>query len=337
MIKEGCELYTLYINPVGNEQGLERGNSATTKDMPYIEPFQPSISGVGIKDETNEAMKKHIPEEYHRFVKVFSAGEATKLAEHRLYDIKIDTEENKLPPIGKLYNMSEKELKALKTYIDNMLNKGFIRPSNLSIGAPVLFAKKKDGGLRLCVDYRALNRLTCKDRYPLPLIGNLIDQLRQAKIYSKIDFRDGYYNVRIAKNHKWKTAFRTRYRFFEYLVMPFGLMNAPSTFQHFMNDLFHDMVDIFVIVYLDDILIFSKNLEQHQENVTRVLQHLQDNNLHAKPEKCEFHAQATKYLGVIVTPDGVKMDPSKVQVIKDWPTPTTVKELQSFLGFANFY
>src|ERR1700761_2356807 len=253
------------------------------------------------------------------FVKVLSSEEATRLAGHRSYDIKIEAENDQLPAIGKLYNMSETELKALKTYIDDMLAKGFIRSSNSPIGAPVLFAKKKDGGLRLCVDYRALNRLTRKDLYPLPLIGNLIDQLKNAKIYSKIDLRDGYYNIRVAEGHEWKTAFRTRYGAYEYLVMPFGLTNAPAVFQHFMNDLFHDMVDVFVVVYLDDILIYSNSEQEHQEHVKKVLQRLEENDLHAKPQKCSFHTDSVEYLGVIITPEGVSMDPSKVQVIKDWP------------------
>lgn len=192
MIKEGCELFLIYIQPFQEHPGALEEVLLQSCVGPNEPPREPSISGVGTKDDTHEAMRKHVPEEYHGFVKVFSAGEALKLAEHRPYDIKIETENNQLPPIGKLYNMSEVELKALKTYIDDMLSKGFIQSSNSPVGAPVLFAKKKGGGLRLCVDYRALNKLTRKDRYPLPLIGNLIDQLRGAKIYSKIDLQDGY-------------------------------------------------------------------------------------------------------------------------------------------------
>ena len=177
-----------------------------------------------------------------------------------------------IPPIGKLYNMSEKELKSLKEYIDEMLGKGFIRSSSSPAGAPVLFAKKKDGTLQLCVDYRALNKITKKNRYPLPLIGTLVDQLRKAKIFTKIDLRAGYNNVRVAQGHEWKTAFRTRYGSFEYLVMPFGLTNAPSAFQFFMNEIFHDMVDVCVVIYLDDILIYSDDEESHVEHVRKVLE-----------------------------------------------------------------
>jgi hypothetical protein len=147
--------------------------------------------------------------------------------------------------------MSETELKLLKDYIDDMLGKGFIRPSSSNAGAPVLFAKNPNGSLRLCVDYRGLNRITKKNRYPIPLINDLIDRLKNAQVYTKIDLRAGYNNIRIAPGHEYKTAFRTRYGLFEYLVMPFGMTNSPATFQYFMNDIFHDMTDVFVIIYLN--------------------------------------------------------------------------------------
>jgi hypothetical protein len=233
--------------------------------------------------------------------------------------------------------MSETELKALKEYIDEMLGKGFIRASKSPIGAPVLFARKKDGTLRMCIDFRALNRVTIKNKYPLPLVGDLIDWLRKAKIFTKLDLRVGYNNVRIAEGHEWKTAFRTRYGAFEYLVMPFGLTNAPSIFQQFMNNIFHDMVDVCVVIYLDDILIFSDNEEEHVHQVQEVLRRLEENDLHLKPSKCEFHTEMVEYLGVLVSPKGVAMDPKKVEVIRRWKEPTCLKELQSFLGFANFY
>ena len=176
-------------------------------------------------------------------------------------------EADAMPNIGKLYNMSGPELKALKDYIDDMLGKGFIRASSSPAGAPVLFVKKKDGSLRLCVDYWALNKLTIKNRYPLPLIGTLVDQLRRAKIFTKVDLHAGYNNVHVAEGHEWKTAFRTRYGAFEYLVMPFGLTNAPSAFQFFMNNIFHNIVDVCVVSYLDDILIYSNDIESHTEHI----------------------------------------------------------------------
>ncbi|KAG5718343.1 hypothetical protein E4T56_gene8366 [Termitomyces sp. T112] len=284
-----------------------------------------------------QILSEVVPPEYHEFADMFSEGSAKELPPHCSYDHQIDLEEGTSPPFGKIYNMSKIELRALKEYLDDMLGKGFIHPLISAAGTPVLFAKKKDGSLQLCVDYRGLNKVTKKNRYPLPLIGDLVDCLRSAKIYMKINLRSGYNNVWIAPGHEWKTTFRTRYGLFEHLVMPFGMTNSPATFQYFMNDIFHNMNDIFVIVYLDDILIYSNSPAEHLEHICHVLERLQEYHLHTKPEKCSFHTAEVEYLGVIVTPDGVRMDPAKVDVILNWPSLRNVKEVQSFLGFANFY
>ncbi|KAG5714987.1 hypothetical protein E4T56_gene5393 [Termitomyces sp. T112] len=268
-----------------------------------------------------QILSEVVPPEYHEFADVFSEGSAKELPPHHSYDHKINLKEGTSPPFGKIYNMSKIKLQALKEYLDDMLGKGFIRLSISMAGAPVLFAKKKDGSLQLCVDYRGLNKVTKKNWYPLPLIRDLVDRLRSAKIYTKINLHSGYNNVRIAPGHEWKTPFHTHYGLFEYLVMPFGMTNSPATFQYFMNDIFHNMNDIFVIVYLDDILIYLNLLAEHLEHIRR----------------CSFHTTEVKYLGVIVTPDGVRMDPTKVDVILNWPSPQNVKEVQSFLEFANFY
>lgn len=279
----------------------------------------------------------NIPKEYQSFSDVFSKKSADILPPHRPYDHKITIEENSKLPFGPIYSLSPTEMKALRGYLDEMLSKGFIRASSSPAGSPVLFVKKKDGSLRLCVDYRRLNAITKKNVYPLPLINNLLDQLSSSKIFTKIDLRGAYNLVRIAEGDEYKTAFRTRYGSFEYLVMPFGLCNAPATFQHFMNDAFHDMLDLFVIIYLDDILIFSKNLEDHQQHVTSVLERLRTHNLFAKLEKCIFHASEVEFLGYRINGNGISMDENKVKAILSWSTPKNVKELQSFLGFSNFY
>jgi hypothetical protein len=340
LIRQGCEVYSLQISPSDPVQAQEAGIMANTSEI--TNQVQSNVDAntldvTTMSDKERKTFEEIVPKQYQQFAKVFASSEASTMPPHRPYDMTIETENDVLPPVGRIYNMSETELKSLKDYLDEMLGKGFIRPSTSPIGAPVLFARKKDGSLRLCIDYRGLNRLTKKNKYPLPLIPNLIDRLRQAKIYSKLDIRVGYNNIRIAEGHEWKTAFRTRYGAFEYLVMPFGLTNAPSVFQRFMNDIFHDMVDICVIVYLDDILIFSDNEEQHIHQVSEVLRRLEKNDLHLKPEKCEFHTKTVEYLGFIISPDGITMDPRKVKTIQDWPVPTCVKEVQSFLGFANFY
>ena len=163
--------------------------------------------------------------------------------------------------------MSASEQESLRAFLDENIANGIIRPSTSPLGAPVLFVKKKDGSLRLCVDFRALNKVTKKDRYSLPLISDLLDAPSRASVYTKLDLRHAYHLVRIAEGDEWKTAFRTRYGSFEWLVMPFGLTNAPAAFQRFINSVFSDLLDVCVIVYLDDVLIFSDSLEQHHEHV----------------------------------------------------------------------
>ena len=212
-----------------------------------------------------------IPEDYRDFADVFSKAKADTLAEHRPYNLKIDLEDGAQPPPGCVYSLSPSELKSLHEFIDEHLSIGFIRPSSSPHRAPILFVKKKDGSLRLCVDFRGLNHITRKDRYPLPLISDLLDSPGKACIYTKIDLRHAYHLVRIRPGDEWKTSFRTRYGSFEWLVMPFGLTNAPAAFQHFVNDIFSDMLNVSVVVYLDDILIYSDNPEDHKEHVCEVL------------------------------------------------------------------
>ncbi|KAJ1579765.1 hypothetical protein NDA12_006498 [Ustilago hordei] len=201
----------------------------------------------------------------------------------------------------------------------------------------VLFVPKKDGGLRLCVDYRGLNEITVKNRAPLPLIEEQLFLLRKARIYTKLDLRAAYNLIRIAKGDEWKTAFGTQLGLYEYLVMPFGLANAPAHFQSFINDIFRDIIGIYVVVYLDDFLIFSDTEEVHVKHVTEVLTRLRNNRLFAKLSKCEFHTKTVEFLGYIIKPTGIEMDPEKVRTVKEWPMPESIHDIQRFLGFANFY
>ncbi|KAF4627116.1 hypothetical protein G7Y89_g11043 [Cudoniella acicularis] len=247
----------------------------------------------------------------------------------------IETTED--PPYGPLYNLSEPQLQALREYLADALEKRWIRPSVSPAGAPILFVPKKDGGLRLCVDYRGLNKVTVKNRHPLPLIDETLDRLVGAKIFTKLDLKDAYHRVRIKGGDEWKTAFRTRYGHFEYLVMPFGLANAPATFQAYVNTALTGLIDHIVVVYLDDILIYSKDPAKHEEHVRQVMARLRKNLLFAKLSKCEFSVEKVEFLGFIVGNDGVKADPERIRAIKDWPEPTTFREVQVFLGFANFY
>jgi hypothetical protein len=200
------------------------------------------------------------------------------------------------------------------------------------------FIKKKDGSLRPVQDYRKLNEMTIKNRYPLPLISKLVNKLRGAKYFMKLDIRWGYNNVRIKEGDEWKAAFRTNRGLYEPLVMFFGLTNSPATFQTMMNDILRDLINEGkVIVYLDDILIFTEDFEEHRRLVCRVLQVLQDNRLYLKPEKCDFEKTEIEYLGFIISHNSMKMDPVKIKGVMEWPEPSTVKQVQAFLGFTNFY
>ena len=236
-----------------------------------------------------------------------------------------------------MYSLSPSELEALQEFIEENVHSGFIRPSKSPHRAPILFVKKKGGALRLCVDYRGLNRLTKKDHYPLPLILDLLDTLQKARVFTKINLWHAYHLVRIAEGDEWKTTFRTRYGSFEWLVIPFGLSNGPAAFQRFMNNIFSDMLNVSIIVYLDDILIYSDDLTKHKDHVKEVLWRLRANGLYAAPGKCEFHKDTVEYLGFILSPDGLCMAEDKVKTILDWPELQRVKDVQSFLGFCNFY
>src|SRR6266699_6563960 len=201
-----------------------------------------------------------IPPEYQEFGNLFYEADANKLPPHRPGDHRIPMREGTAPSFGPLYSLSRQELEALRKWLDENLAKGFIRPSSSPAGSPILFVKKKDGSLRLCVDYRDLNEKTIKNRYPLLLIQETLMQLSKAKWYTKLDIRGAYNLIRMADGDEWKTAFRTRYGLFESLVMPFGLTNAPASFQNFINDVLRPFLDIFTTAYLDDILIYSSSL-----------------------------------------------------------------------------
>src|SRR5205814_1755364 len=203
--------------------------------------------------------------------------------------------------------------------------------------APVLFVKKKDGSLRLCVDYRALNRLTIKNRYPLPLIPGLLDHVKGATRFTRLDLPTAYHLLRIAMGDEWKTAFRTRYGHFEYLVMPFGLTNAPATFQSYINEVLRTYLDEFCVAYIDDILIYSRTLEERIEHVRKILKKLLEHGLYVKLEKCQFHVQEIEFLGYVLSPEGVSISKERIAMIVEWPVPASMHDIQVFLGFANFY
>lgn len=286
---------------------------------------------------TFQVSKPQVQELLSKYQDVFPDELPKELPPSRSVDHKIEIIPGSEPPSRPTYQLSLAEMDELRKQLDDLLQRGFIRPSKSPYGAPVLFVKKKEGDMRMCVDYRALNKQTIKNTYPLPRIDELLDRLHGAKVFSKIDLRSGYHQVRVHDDDIPKTAFRTRYGLFEFLVLPFGLTNAPATFMTLMNDVFREEMDTFVIIYLDDILVFSPNEEQHLIDLERVLQKLRENKLYAKLPKCEFFKSEVGFLGHIVSGKGISVDPAKVKAVVDWPTLTCVLDVQSFLGLVNYY
>ncbi|XP_074306451.1 uncharacterized protein LOC141641698 [Silene latifolia] len=242
-------------------------------------------------------------------------------------------------PISKSpYRMAPAELKELKIQLDELLlEKGYIKPSTSPWGAPVLFVKKKDGSLRLCIDYRELNKVTINNKYPIPRIDDLFDQLQGCAIYSKIDLRSGYHQLRIKTYDIPKTAFRTRYGHYEFMVMPFGLTNAPAVFTDLMNRVFRPYLDRFVIIFIDDILIYSKDEKEHFHHLRIVLETLRKNQFYAKLKKYAFWLKEISFLGHVISEKGVQVDPQKIEAITKWPALKNVAEVHSFLGLAGYY
>lgn len=334
----------LTLDVVKTEHDVVLGMPWLVAANPWIDWTTRQLHAVGDDDQYLEYWEEakedvEIPREYQEFEDLFKEREGlAALPEHRPWDHEIPIMEGKIPThYGGLIPHSRKEEDYLKEYIGDLLKKGFIRPSESSISHGVLFAPKKDGGLRPCIDFRKLNEITKKNRYPLPRIDELQDRLLGAKYFTLIDVRDAYYRVRMKEGEEWKTAFRTRWGLFEYTVMPFGLTNAPATFQALINDTLREYLDDFAMAYLDDVLIFSRTMEEHKEHVRKVLTKLQERDLPVKLSKCEFHKETVKFLGFQISENQIAPDPDKVKAIKEWPKPTNLKEVQSFVGTLNFY
>jgi hypothetical protein len=235
------------------------------------------------------------------------------------------------------YRMATSELAELKEHIKELLEKGFIHPSSSPWGAPVIFFPKKDDTPMLCVDYHALNEVTMKNKYPLPRINDLFDQLCGENVFSKIDLRLGHHQLKIRECDILKTAFVSRYGLYEYTMISFGLTNAPAYFMFLMNKVFMEYLDKFVVVFIDDILVYSKSEEEHEEHLRLALQKLRENRLYAKLSKCEFWMKQVAFLGYVISKGGIFVDPSKVQDVLSWNAPTSVGNIQSFLGLAGYY
>jgi hypothetical protein len=302
--------------------------------------IHPDVPNVLFPDEEEEKPQRkeiEIPDELSDFSDVMDPSNADVLPAHKTTDHCIELQPGTTPPAGPIYPLSRAELKILEEYLRESLAKGRIRLSQSPAASPVLFVPKKDGTFRLCVDYRGLNSITVKNRYPLPLISEIMDRTAGAQYFTKLDVKEAYYRIRIAEGDEWKTAFRTRYGLYEYLVMPFGLTNAPATFQSYIHQALRGYLDEFCVTYLDDILIFSPNRETHTKHIRQVLERLRAAQLYCKPSKCSFYQDRVEFLGYIIDRDGISMDSERVRTIQEWPEPKTYREIQVFLGFCNFY
>lgn len=310
---------------LGIHEALRRGQRVCAADLSSA--IQPSV------DPLTQARREMLAE----FRDVFPEKLPDGLPPERAVDHKIELVPGSFPPSRPTIRLSAPELAELKKQLAELEEAGFIQPSKSPYGAPILFVKKKSGEMRMCIDYRALNNITVKNKYPLPRVDELFDQLQGAKYFSKFDLRSGYHQIRIDKDDVAKTAFRTRYGHYEFLVLPFGLTNAPATFMHLMHQSFLKLLDTCVLVFLDDILVYSRTLAEHRQHVRQVLQILREQKLYAKESKCELFKEEVEFLGHHVGRHGVRMMEDKVKAVQEWPTPTCVGHVRSFVGTAGYY
>ena len=317
--EKGTQVFQITLGPE-DEMGLNHFQEALPKDLRSPKPPEPVLPD-WLQDRSEEFSKE--------------VSDQFTTSPDFCHKIELEGDPDlRTPP---LFRMSVEEMQASKAYIEENRAKGFIEPSNASYGSPVLMAKKPGGGLRFCVDYRKLNAVTKKNRYPLPLIDETLAKLEGVQYFSKIDVRQAFHKIRMHPDSKDLTTFRTRYGSYRYNVMPFGLCNGPSTFQHYINDALMDCLDKYCSVFVDDILIYSKSKKEHRQHVRDVLDRLKKAGLQPDIKKCEFEVKETRFLGLIVTRDGIKMDPQKVKAILEWEAPRSVKGVQSFLGLCNYY
>ena len=277
--------------------------------------------------------------EYSDFADVFLEKSANVLLEQtRVNEHAIELKEGKQPPYGPIYSLGPVEFEILKSYFETNLANGFIRALKSPVGAPILFVYKPNDSFRLCVNYQGLNNLMIKNRYLLLLIGKFLDQLSQAKQFTQLDFTSPYHQIRIKEDNAWKTAFQTQYDHFKYQVMPFGLSNAPASFQDYINKILTKKLDIFVIVYLNDILIYTKEPGQaHVDAIWWVFEELRKNGLFANLKKCRFHKDKDRFLRYVMSAQGVQMEEERINVVNNWSEPKFVRDIQVFLVFPNSY
>ena len=279
-----------------------------------------------------------VPERFHEWIKVFGKKQLERMPTRKLWDHAIDVKEGFVPRKEKVYPLLREKRKEVREIVKKQLRKGYIQLSKLPQTVPVFFVGKKDGKKRMVQDYRYLNEWTIKNNYPLPLISDVLENIGTKKLFTKMDLRWGYNNVRIKEGDEWKAAFTTLEGSFEPTVMFFGLMNSLATFQAMMNELLRDLINIGkVAVFIDDVIVGMESEEGHDELVAEVVKRLEENDLYMKPEKCKWKVKEVEFLGVVIRPEEIKMEKEKVKEVLEWPTPKCVKDVQKFLGLANYY
>ncbi|GJR14615.1 putative reverse transcriptase domain-containing protein [Tanacetum coccineum] len=337
--------------PYGNEILIVQGDKSNkekkstlsiiscVKAQKYMEKgcqlFLTQVTMKENKDKSKEKRLEDVPT-VRDFPEVFPE-DLPGLPPIRQVEFQIDLVLGAAPVARAPYRLAPSEMEELSAQLQELSDKGFIRPSSSPWGAPVLFVKKKDGSFWMCIDYRELNKLTVKNRYPLPRIDDLFDQLQGSSVYSKIDLRSGYHQLRVRDEDIPKTAFRTRYGHYEFQVMPFGLTNAPAVFMDLMNWVCRPYLDKFVIVFIDDILIYSKTKEEHDAHLRLILELLKKEELYAKFSKCDFWLSKVQFLGHVIDSEGIHIYHAKNESIKDWESPKTPTEIRQFLGLAGYY
>ena len=297
-----------------------------------------------IWDEEEEAVrseeeaKKLVLEKFYRWIKIFGKKQLERMPTRKLWDHAIDVKKGFMPRKGKVYPLSREEREEVREFVKEQLRKGYIQLSKSPQMAPVFFVGKKDGKKRMVQDYRYLNEWTIKNNYPLPLILDVLENIGMKKLFTKMDLRWGYNNVRIKEGDEWKAAFTMLEGSFEPTVMFFGLTNSPAIFQAMMNELLRDLINTGkVAVFIDDVIVGMETEEGHDELVVKVIKRLEENDLYVKPEKCKWKVREVEFLGIVIGPEGIKMEKEKVKGVLEWPMPKCIKDMQKLLGLTNYY
>jgi len=326
----------------GKSKRKERARMTTTKEKEKIVRWAiDDKEDWGREEEMEEdhrKIKKIVPKKFLKWKKVFGKVESERMPTRKIWDYTIDLKETFKPQKGRIYLLSKNEREEVQNFVEDQLRKGYIRPSKSPQTSPVFFVGKKDGSKRMVMNYQNLNSQIVKNNYLLPLITELIDNMGSKKVFTKMDLRWGFNNMRIKEGDEWKGAFTTHFGFFEPTVMFFGMTNSPATFQAMMNEILRDLINEGkVAAFVDDVLVGTETEEGHNEIVEEILRRLEENDLYIKPEKCVWKVRKIRFLGVVIGPNGIEMEREKMEGVLSWPELKNVKDVRKFLGLANYY